>query len=277
MATSLCRIVHLSDIHVGRLAFPKIDEALLQSVNAAAADLVVVTGDLVQRAHRWQYRRVVAFLAAIEAPLLVVPGNHDLYSWIYRPWMRVLAPLGRYRRMIGDDLSPAWAMSGVAVLGLNTATPWTIQRGRCKPAHARRITTFFAAYAPETVKILAVHHPLVDVDLPQERDVAQGAGYVLSAAAQAGVDMVLCGHWHLSFACRAQVRGRSLVMALAGTASSDRYRAPQVGLNAYNVVELYPARIGVQEWRYSPAAASFEAGEHRDFRRVSAQHGIASG
>ena len=270
MARPLCRIVHLSDIHVGRLACAGIEKTLLRSVNAAGADLVAVTGDLVQRAHRWQYRRAAAWLASVESPLLVIPGNHDLYSWMYRPWMRVAAPLGRFKHMIGKNLCPTWEGPGVSVLGLNTSTPWTIQRGQCTPAHARRIHAHFDAKSKGTFKVLAVHHPLADVDLPLQRDVARGAELVLPAAARVGVDLILCGHWHLSLVHTVEIGGRRMVVALAGTAASGRYRQPQVGLNAFNVVDLYPGSMALEERRYSRSAALYEAGRRQTFRRVAA-------
>ena len=229
------------------------------------ADLVVVTGDLVQRAHRWQYRHAAAVLQAFTAPCLVVPGNHDLYSWIYRPWMRIGAPLGRYKRQVSADLSPVWEGRGVCVLGLNTATPWTIQRGRCTAAHARRIQRYFDAQPSSASRVLAVHHPLARVDLPCNRDIAQGAEQVLLAAARAGVDLILCGHWHLSKAQEAHIDGKRIVIAMAGTATSRRYRKPQIGLNAFNVVELYTRRITVEEWRYSPAENAFMSSHTSSF------------
>ena len=269
MARPLCRIVHLSDIHVGRLACAGIEKTLLRSVNAAGADLVAVTGDLVQRAHRWQYRHVAAWLASVEAPLLIIPGNHDLYSWMYRPWMRVAAPLGRFKRMIGRDLCPSWEGPGVSVLGLNTSTPWTIQRGRCTPQHARSISAHFDAKSKGTFKVLAVHHPLADVGMPFQRDVALGAELVLSAAARVGVDLILCGHWHLSLVHTVEIEGRRMVVALAGTAASGRYRDPQAGLNAFNVVDLYPGNMVLEEWRYSRSESSYEAGRRQRFTRVT--------
>ena len=70
-------LVHLSDLHFGR-----VDEALLEplieSVRAAKPDVVVVSGDLTQRARTGQFRDAAAFLARLPSPQIVVPGNHDV-------------------------------------------------------------------------------------------------------------------------------------------------------------------------------------------------------
>lgn len=252
---------------MGRSAGPAIGRALLKSVNAARADLVVVTGDLVQRAHRFHYRRAKDWLARVHAPLLVVPGNHDLYSWMYRPWMRITVPRGRYRRMVGSHVATTWHDPGVSVLGLDSATPWTIQRGRCTPAHVRRMRRHFGGCTAGVARVLAVHHPLVEVNPAFGRDLAKGAEEVALVAAHCGVDLLLFGHWHLSLACAIQVGGRQMVVSLAGTASSDRYRSPQEGVNAYHQIEVTRSDIVVEEWRFCRADAAFKAASRRTFAR----------
>ena len=271
MGTPHCRIAHLSDIHAGCWAHRGIDEALISSVNGLDADLVVVTGDLVQRAHRLQYRRAAALLKALKSPQLVVPGNHDLYSWIYRPVLRVSVPLGRYKHYVTRDLSPSWEGRGVSVLGLNTATPWTIERGRCTPAHAVRLGAYFKGQPPGHVKVLAVHHPLTADGFPYKREIAQNASRLLSAAARAGVEIILCGHWHWSLVHEVACSDQRIVVALAGTAASRRYRAPQKGRNAFNVVELHAGAITVHEWRYNPAVYAFAIAQTHAFTRKAPQ------
>src|SRR5690606_39266891 len=90
-------IVHLSDIHFGR-----VDEALLEplrnAVESAHPDLVVVSGDLTQRARRAQFRAAAAWLTTLPRPRLVVPGNHDVP--LYDVVRRFVAPLARFRRYI---------------------------------------------------------------------------------------------------------------------------------------------------------------------------------
>jgi len=55
-------IVHLSDMHFGRVD-PALVAALVRTVEEAAPDLVVVSGDLTQRARRSQFRQARQFLS----------------------------------------------------------------------------------------------------------------------------------------------------------------------------------------------------------------------
>jgi len=70
-------IVHLSDLHFGR-----VDQALLApitaQIHALQPDLVVVSGDLTQRARSIQFEQAKAFLDGLPQPQIVVPGNHDI-------------------------------------------------------------------------------------------------------------------------------------------------------------------------------------------------------
>ncbi|MDG1755160.1 MAG: metallophosphoesterase, partial [Rhodothermales bacterium] len=57
----MTRIAHISDIHFGRIAYANdaqidIVQALIDDINAASVDLVVVSGDLTQRAFGHQFR-----------------------------------------------------------------------------------------------------------------------------------------------------------------------------------------------------------------------------
>ena len=253
-----CRIVHLSDIHVGCLAHPGITDALLRDVNAIGADLLVITGDLVQRAHRYQYRRATALLKAFQAPYVVVPGNHDLYSWIYRPWLRMTVPRGRYKRYITNDLSPTWSAPGISVLGLDTATPWTIQRGRCTEEHAGRVREHFDGITSDTLKVLALHHPIVDLNWEWQRDIAQGAEGLAAAAAQAGVDLILSGHWHCSLLREVVAEGQPMMISLAGTACGGRFRPPAEGVNAFTVVDVFDDQLEFAKWRFDPQRAAYQ-------------------
>ena len=60
-------IVHLSDLHFGRVD-PKIVAPLVRTVETAAPDLVVVSGDLTQRARGGQFREARRFLDRLTFP-----------------------------------------------------------------------------------------------------------------------------------------------------------------------------------------------------------------
>ena len=95
------RIAHLSDLHFGAEE-ARIAEGLLDDLASRSPDLVVVSGDLTQRARRHQFLAARAFLDRIAAPRLVVPGNHDIP--LYNLAARVARPYAEFERAFGDDL-----------------------------------------------------------------------------------------------------------------------------------------------------------------------------
>ena len=111
-------LVHLSDLHFGR-----VDPALLSPLRALVEhlepDVVVVSGDLTQRARSAQFQQARVFLDSLPGPQIVVPGNHDVP--LYNVFSRFLTPLVKYRRHVTDDLSPEYVDEEIAVLGINTA------------------------------------------------------------------------------------------------------------------------------------------------------------
>ena len=88
-------IAHLSDLHFGRVD-PAVCKALRIALADAAPDVVVVSGDLTQRARVSEFRTAKDFFADLPAPSIVVPGNHDVPLW--NPYLRFIRPLARYAR-----------------------------------------------------------------------------------------------------------------------------------------------------------------------------------
>ena len=108
------RIAHISDLHFCRTD-PAAVEALAAELNADPPDLVAVSGDLTMRARSREFRAARAFLDGLRAPVLAVPGNHDITSyWLHE---RLLDPLGRWRRFIAEEPEPVWADGEIAVVG----------------------------------------------------------------------------------------------------------------------------------------------------------------
>src|SRR5687767_83793 len=120
-------IAHLSDLHFGRHD-PVLADVLVTQLGKTRPDLIVISGDLTQRARRSQFAAARDFLRRLPGPVLIVPGNHDVP--LYDVMRRFLQPLGRYRRYICADLEPFFCDSQIAVLGINTARSATFSNGR---------------------------------------------------------------------------------------------------------------------------------------------------
>src|SRR5688572_20358063 len=120
-------IVHLSDIHFGRVDDTTV-QPLVNAVKAVDPHLVVVSGDLTQRARESQFEEAKEFLDKLPDPQIVVPGNHDVP--LYNLFARFLAPLDNYRKIINDDTEPVYQDEEMVVAGVNTARSLTWKNGR---------------------------------------------------------------------------------------------------------------------------------------------------
>jgi 3',5'-cyclic AMP phosphodiesterase CpdA len=258
------RIAHVSDLHFGHIEQPGVVDTLADELNASPFDLVVVSGDLTQRAKRSQFKEARAFLDRLKWPQLVVPGNHDVRAWWHHPVERVFRHAARFHAHITPEETPAFAIPGLAVFGLDSSHGLTIKGGKIRLRHLLEMEAFFEAQPAGTFRVLVLHHHLLLLKALGQHDVARNARMALLAARRASVDLVLCGHLHTSHVAHVDVvppsakdPGHKLVVATAGTATSSRGRGPDRLVNFYNVVEIHGDRFTVEERRYDSAAGVF--------------------
>ena len=265
-------IAHLSDLHFGRISHPGIVDALVTEANAPDVDLVVVSGDLTQRARPREFSAAQEMLASIAPPTLVVPGNHDVYPW-WRPVRRLWTPLHRYKQAITDDLAPSFETDGVAVLGITTAHGATIKGGRITDGDRAAVREYFAGVPAAAVRVLVLHHHLTKIRSVGRHDVARYARKTLDMAAAMGVDLILCGHLHVSHVETLTIKGHRMVVASAGTATSNRWREPTGPVNFYNRITFEPESFAIEERRFVPKGACFVRDGRTRFERAQGTDG----
>lgn len=172
-ALSGYRIAQLSDLHLGPLLGNRFLDAVVEKTNALKADLIVITGDLVDQPVSVLGREITA-LARLRARhgVVFVTGNHEYYSgadeWI--EWVRAqeIRVLMNERVTIGDA-GASFDLAGIP------------------DKHAGM---FFADHEPDLERALLGRDPERELVLlahqPAQIEMAQGRG----------VGLVLSGHTH---------------------------------------------------------------------------------
>jgi 3',5'-cyclic AMP phosphodiesterase CpdA len=236
-------ILHGSDFQTGRPYRPRVAAAFVALSRELAPDLVVVSGDLTQRAKAQEYGTVRALLDAVDVPLVLTPGNHDVP--LYRIWERILAPYRQWRRFLGVELDSVTRVNGAAVVALNSAAPRrAVVRGRLHPRQVAFARRALGEVPVTDVRILVIHHHFVATPDGEGGRPLPGARELLRAFEGMGVDLVLGGHVHQTHltTSRALVRdprGRPGIPLLAcGTTASSRGRGPEAGRNGLLVVRV---------------------------------------
>src|SRR5215210_5394137 len=154
------KIVHLSDLHFGRID-AELLEPLVEAVCEVAPTLVVVSGDLTQRARSQQFEEARAFLDRLPKPQVVVPGNHDVP--LYDVYSRFARPLDKWRRFISEEVEPVYEDDELVVAGVNTARSLTTKYGRINEGQIGRLRGLLCNYGDPVTKVVVTHHPF---DLP---------------------------------------------------------------------------------------------------------------
>ena len=254
-------VAHVSDLHFGRID-PKVLQPLRATLESIAPDVLVVSGDLTQRARASQFRAARAYLDTLPRPQVIVPGNHDVP--LYNVVARFLAPLRNYRRIVSNDLEPTFIDDEVAIVGVNTARSLVFKGGRINEEQVARVRGLICNLPESVVKILVTHHPF---DVPADGEHGQIVGrarMALTRLADCGADVLLSGHLHESHvghtADRYRIAGLSALVVQAGTATSERTRE---SANSFNVLRLSAKRVEIIAWLWNGAA--FEPGPPQTF------------
>ena len=273
----MTRLLHLSDLHFGGLADIRAIEAVEELAPALKPTAVIVSGDFCQRARAGEFQRGRAFLRnlAALAPVHAIAGNHDVQWWREPLGIPLLgrARFAKYRRYVGEDLTPALKVDGAMICGANTAhglalgsLTWNPRdltvKGHLPGAQLARVARAFAG-AAGAVHVLVVHHNVLKGNLSRRWGLARPQA-ALKGIAASGADVVCCGHDHEEGIGAIEVDSRRVVVSTAGTLSTrGRGRRPP----SFNLLEVTARSIRVEIHRFDPASLRFTMVEGRDFAR----------
>lgn len=265
MRTSTLKILHGSDLQVGKPFRPRAAEAFRRLAFEVEPHLIVVSGDLTQRAKQREFRAAWEFLQRLPTvPLVVTLGNHDVP--LYRVWERVLLPYWHWSREIPRDRDSVARVAGAMIIGLNSASPLrAIVNGRITGRQLAFARKNFESAAPGGVRVLVIHHPLIVPPGGECGAPLPGAKRILQQIEAMQVDLVLGGHLHLTHIASSRDlipgEGAGVPLITAGTTTSRRGRGGEIGQNSANVVEVLDDRVNVTPYFFESRGTAFEPSE----------------
>lgn len=238
-------VAQVSDLHFGT-EVPPVLAALEQWLHAQRPSLVILSGDITQRATPGQFDLGRAFAGRCPCPVLAIPGNHDIP--LYNLAARALAPYARYRSAFGEDLEPVHDTPACLVIGVNTTRRWRHTDGEISAAQIARVSQRLRGAPPGQVRMVAVHQPVFVTRAEDEKNLLHGHAQAVREWSAAGADIILGGHIHLPYVAplHEQPRFGSLPRRIwtvqAGTAVSSRVRrgAP----NSVNLLRINEGEAG---------------------------------
>jgi 3',5'-cyclic AMP phosphodiesterase CpdA len=214
-------IAQISDPHVvpsGALLYGRVDTADFLGRAVAELnrldpppDIVVITGDLVDKGETAEYDRLRSLLAKLAMPVFVIPGNHDSREALRAAFAGdgYLPPDGFLQYAVEDY--------PVRLVALDTLVPGEGGGELCADRLAWLDRTLAAA--PDRPTAIMMHHPPFATGIERMDRAGLRGGDALAAVIRrhSQVERILCGHLHRAI-------DRRFAGTVAGTAPSTAHQ-----------------------------------------------------
>ena len=252
-------VLQISDPHFGTEQAPVV-AALLQLHAQQRPDVIVVSGDITQRARRAQFDAAKNFFAQFATPTVIIPGNHDIP--LFNLALRLFAPYANYMRVFGKNLQPSFSSDDLLVLGVNTTRPQRHTDGEISARQILSVSERLRQADRAQLRIVMTHQPVHVVTQKDENNLLHGYREAIDAWAQAGADLIVGGHIHLPYVRPLHASANPIIREMwavqAGTALSSRVRG---GIpNSVNIIR-YEATAQrdccVEQWDFDLRSAQF--------------------
>jgi 3',5'-cyclic AMP phosphodiesterase CpdA len=267
-------ILQTADLHFGSAADIRQVEALERLAPDLRPDAIIVGGDLTLRARHGEFQRARALVMRLgeTAPVLVIPGNHDV-QW----WWRPLIPVGKaacyakYVAYFGDNLTPTIEVPGAVFAsaltshgvawGSLTFRPRDIAvKGHLPRKEIERVSKVFKAAAPGVLRVLAVHHNVLRGEISQRMGLSRWK-QAQRRIMESGADLVLCAHDHQE---GADTMPNGTIVSTASTISTR----PRGGRpSSFNVVIADEDSVQITFFRWEAERGRFRASDTHAFTR----------
>lgn len=245
-------LLQISDTHFGTEQLPVV-EALLRLANELQPTVVVLSGDVTQRARRSQFDAASEFVKRIsKSAFVAIPGNHDIP--LFNVVARLFYPYAGFERVFGTNLEPEWQGSDAMVLCVNTTRASRHKDGEVSAEQILRVSKRLATATKQQLRIVVTHQPVHVLRGSEIHNRLHGHREAIDAWSDAGADIIMGGHIHLPFIAPlhehfTELRRRCWVVQ-AGTAVSSRVRARHP--NSVNVITREDSKsVRAERWDYS--------------------------
>ena len=283
-------LLQISDPHFGTEQ-PPVVEALAALALRQRPDLLVLSGDITQRARRDEFRAARAFVDRLGAPLLAIPGNHDIPLFDLRA--RLFHPYARHCEAFGDDIEPEHASRELLVLCVNTTRRWRHKNGQVSTRQIERVAERLSRAGANQLRVVVVHQPVAVLRDEDVHDRLRNHAAAQVRWAAAGADLVMGGHIHLPYvmalhepqqhaardtratlATRATLVTRAMWAVQAGTSVSARVRRGVP--NSVNIVrwgvDAPTGRCVIEQWDYVAREQAFVRATVTDVKPAREAH-----
>lgn len=148
------KLIHISDLHFG-LHNPALIECFLQDMAEIKPDIIIISGDLTQRAKPPQYQLLLSFLQRLPAVVLTVPGNHDIP--LNNLFARLVYPFKNYKHYIASSFNNEFHNDKLRILGVNSVNPFRVKDGQLTRKIRQQIKDYFSPDF-DGINIIFFHH-----------------------------------------------------------------------------------------------------------------------
>ncbi len=253
-------LLQISDPHFGTEQ-PPVVEALATLARLQRPDLLVLSGDITQRARPAQFQAARAFTDRLGGPVLAVPGNHDIP--LFDLWARLRRPYARHIAAFGDDLEPVHSSHDLMVVCVNTTRAWRHKHGEVSGLQVNRVARLLAGAGAAQLRVVVVHQPVAVTRAEDVPNLLRGHAAALHRWAAAGADLLMGGHIHLPYVMSLHGLARPMWAVQAGTAVSSRLRKGVP--NSVNLLrwgaDSSSGCCRIEQWDYSPDDRAFVCAE----------------
>lgn len=250
----------MSDLHFGRIHSDTLSHLEdFFRINRKDIKLAIVTGDLTQRAKRIEFEAAREFISSLEAPLFVVPGNHDVP--LYNLFLRFFSPYKKFLRYVGPYAQNFYEDEDVAVFGLWTVDNFAVETGLIREEDLIDIENRFKNVPASKIKIIASHHPLLSIRHPRIKK-------HLERIMNLHPHLFLWGHEHQSLVQSITKDSTFPMVVASGTTTSNRTRNEA---NSFNYLTFYNNSLKIEVFRHSGLLKSFELIDMKEFTMTSSK------